>query len=704
MRPMKQVISTLMAVVLLLACAGAAVAEEAEVCEGLPLAAAAAEGNGAEAEGTPWVDSCVRENLDRIAKRPDSPGDDFYLWTDYDWLKSAEIEPGAFYASGFEEASKRVRELCIDVLNDRTLTGEDARTAQHVYRAFLDWDARDALGVAPLREVTDRIGAVNTLEELAELLGSTDVSVSRLFEYSAVRGLDDPDTWILFIEQPSLLMRDAGEYRVRSGQGDLCEEANASVIPRMLERLGYAPEEAAGAVARAFALEAELAEGMMTEAEKMSPDYYQRANNVLSRAEAEKLCSAFPLVGILDSRGFGGAQRCLVAEPAYLRGLDGLWREERLEDLKNYLTVRTVSKEMEYLDRESYALYVELNNRMRGSEGTIPDEELACKAVRLLVPAQMNNAFFEKHDPSKMKADITRICEEAIDCYRGMIREEDWLTEETREKALEKLDRMTIVAVSPDRRPDYSGLSVEGLGYFDCVHAAMGYEDVIQAGLVDQPVDRGLWYWTGENAWANDILVTNAAYDPSANTIVILRGILEEPIYREDMSEEELCGAIGMIIAHEISHAFDPSGSQFDAAGRIADWWTEADREAFSARAARVIGYYDGMTVFGGYAVSGANVQGEAVADMAGVKCMLRLLEQKKDTVDYRTFFESFAYNFREIVSPEAEAFQTLTNPHPPNFIRVNSVVQQFPQFHEAYGVMEGDGMFLAPEDRVQVW
>ena len=196
----------------------------------------------------------------------------------------------------------------------------------------------------------------------------------------------------------------------------------------MLEKLGYSPEEAAGMITRAFALETELADGIKTSAEEMSPDFYRLINNEMRRAEAETLCSAFPWLEILDGRGWAGVQRYRVQQPAYLQKLDGIYREDRLEDLKDFLIARTADLYMLSLDRESYDLIGTLYS-VYGIEGIMPDEEIACRTVRQCLPAQTANAFFEKHDPAKMKADITRLCEEVIDYYRKMLSGEDWLTE-----------------------------------------------------------------------------------------------------------------------------------------------------------------------------------------------------------------------------------------------------------------------------------
>lgn len=690
---MKKVILLVLALCLCFPAFGTAFAEET------------AESGPVLNDGTPWVDYSLRENIAQVEMKPDFPKDDFYLWANYDWLKSAEITPGSYLTNVLYDCEMKMTDQCLEVLTDTTLKSEDAAMVQHLYNAFLDWDARNALGVEPLRKITDRISAVSSLDELTQMFISEDYTGIRLFETDVDRSLSHPDRWITYISPMDLLLEDSAEYRERSETGGLLEAVYTKVLAKILERLGYSPEEADGMIKRTFALEAELADSILTSAEEMSPEYAQRINNEMSRAEAETLCSTFPWLEILDGRGWAGAQRYLVEQPAYLQKLDGIYREDRLEDLKTFLIVRTARGFMTALDRECYELIGELY-AVYGIEEIPPEEENACILIRGSLPGQIARAFFEKHDPTKMKADITRLCEEAISFYRKMLEGEDWLTGETRAKAIEKLDTMRIVAACPEKWPDFSGLSLEGLGYFDCALEIGRAESDFKKSLADQPVDPDLWFFTGEDSemW-NDILTTNAGYHPQMNTIVIMRGILGSAFYREDMSEEELYGAIGYVIAHEISHAFDPSGSQFDADGRLNNWWTEEDGAAFDARAKKVIDYYNGITVFSGLHVSGENVQGEAIADLAGIKCMLSLLEEKKKgDVDYRAFFESVAGSWRTLITWEGEYYTVLQDPHPPNYCRVNTLVQQFPQFFETYGITEGDGMWLKPEDRLQVW
>ena len=315
--------------------------------------------------------------------------------------------------------------------------------------------------------------------------------------------------------------------------------------------------------------------------------------------------------------------------------------------------------------------------------------------VRRALTTPMDRTFLAKYDSSKIKEDITRICKEAIAYYREMLKGEEWLSEETREKAIEKLDGMIINAVYPEKWRDCSGLSLDGLSFYDCVHAVNRFDRDYNTALLNGKMDHEIWNM--------DILETNAYYNPQESSINIIRGILGGIFYHDDMSDEELYAGIGSVIGHEISHAFDTNSAQFDAAGQLLNWWTKEDYEAFQKRAQKLVDYYNSMTAFGGYQVQGDNIQTEAIADMAGVKCMLGLLSQKEN-VDYRAFFENYAKVWGRLNTREHEYACLMQDSHPLHYLRTNATVQQFQEFLDAYGIKEGDGMYLDPEKRVLVW
>ena len=658
------------------------------------LMAAAAAADGPHNDGTPWVDYSLKENV-LLAEKPDSPKDDFNLYVNYDWLSETELRPGYVSESNFTEVGDEIMNLTKAALKDKTLASHDAVLAQHLFEAYLDWDARNALGVTPVRSTLDSIGAVTALDDLTALMSSMDPNLPGLVGVGVTTGLNDSTRYLLMVASPSLMLGDAAEYAQRTERGDRYYAAYAYGASAMLQRLGYAGDEAAEMFERAIAFESELAKGMMTTAETMQSDYLQRINNEMDRAGVEALCSVFPLTAVIDGLGYGAAERYLVTEPDYCKVLDQVYTAERLDDIKNYLTVRTALGALSTLDREADDLLEEMSAMVSGVTGSTPDEDAAYSVVSASLSTPLNRMFLEKYDSAEIRADITRICEECIAYYRTMLQGVDWLSDATKAKAIEKLDAITIHAVYPDKWEDYSGLSLDGLGFYDSVVAISRFAHDYNVSLLNTAVDPELW---GMN-----ILETNAYYNPQNNSINILRGILAGAFYREDMTPEELYAGIGMVIGHEISHAFDTQGSQFDASGNLVNWWTEEDLAAFTARAEKLSAYYSAMVAFDGYAVQGSNIDTEAIADMTGLKCMLGMLEQKGE-VDYDAFFTGYAKLWRSIATREIELSLLMTDSHPLDYLRVNATLQQFQQFLDCYGIQEGDGMYLAPEDNVLVW
>ena len=646
-------------------------------------------------DGSPWVDYVLRENIETVDARPENPKDDLYLYANYEWAKETEIRPGYTSESAFGNVADEIREMCMDVLTDDSLQGEDAAMVQGLYRACLDWDTRNAVGLEPLQKIVDQILAISSLDELTALFCDRDEEAGQLFGFGADTGLNDPETYLLNIGPMGLMLGDSAEYVERTEMGERIEAGYRMVAGKMLAKFGYTEEEASEMVDRALALETELAGGIMSSAERMSPDYIQRINNEMSLEEAYALCENFPMSTIIDAWGYGTAEKCLVMQPAYLEKLDAIYTEDRLEDLKNYFLVNNVIGGISVLDHDCYEISVEFDNMINGSTGSVSDEEVAYSIASGALMVPMARAFLEKYDSTRMKEDITRICQECVDYYRSMLENEDWLSPDTRAKAIEKLDSLTIHAVYPEKWRDYSGLSLDGLNYYECLKAIGKFNEEYNRSLLNTKVDHELWNF--------NILDTNAYYNQQDNSINIIRGILGSEFYREDMSAEELYAGIGSVIGHEISHAFDTNGAQFNATGALENWWTEEDYSAFLSRAQKLIDYYDTMTAFGGYQVQGANIQTEAIADMAGLKCMLGLLEQKGD-VDYSAFFEAYAKTWKRLDTREMEYYCLMQDTHPLHYLRVNATVQQFAQFMEAFGVTEGDGMYLDPADCVLVW
>ncbi len=326
----------------------------------------------------------------------------------------------------------------------------------------------------------------------------------------------------------------------------------------------------------------------------------------------------------------------------------------------------------------------------------MPADELnAYNITRTTLPNPMDQAFLEKYDCRELKKTIHKICEDLVDAYHVLLKEENWLSEETKNKAIEKLDTLKINAVYPDKWIDYSSLDLTGLSYRQCLDAIAEFNRAMDVSNTNGTVDK--------DTFELSCLEANAFYNPLNNSINILVGILNDPFYHEGMSKEELLGGIGALIGHEISHAFDTQGAQFDKDGNMKNWWQEDDYKAFQARADKLISYYNNITVWEGQKVLGKNIQTEAIADMGGIKSILYSVKDRKD-FDYQAFFKAYAGIWRAIITRNIEYSLLTKDPHPLHYLRTNVTLQQYDEFLDTFDIKEGDTMYLAPEDRINVW
>ncbi len=645
--------------------------------------------------GIPWIDSDLKENI--TADMELSPKEDFHLYVNHSWLLENEIPEGYSTSGPFLDVYMDTTKKAQALLEDETIEGHEAALCRELYQTWMDWDQRNALGMEPVMARVKDIRSIQSIEELSAFLCDEERSRNVPAFLSCVNSVDlnDASSYVVDVVNDGLLLQDSAEYEKRTEQGERYEKAFGELGAVMLKKAGFSQEEAEKVLEQVLELETELAGGTLTMEEQMSPDLFERINNVYTMEELKGLCSRFPVTEMIRSQGYGNGERLRVTEPDYFTVLDGLYNEENLEKIKSYMLFKYLTSMAFYLDQEAFDAEIQFENTVGGSTGRLPDEEYAFEVVMGSLPQPLSRAYIEKYDASKEKQDIVRMCEEIIGVYRRMLEDQEWMSEETRHMAVEKLENIKINAVYPDEWEDYSGLSIEGLSLTEALNEIGDFETARDWNRTNQKADR--------DEWEMNTLESNAYYNPQNNSINILLGILGSEFYHKDMTEEQLYGGIGSVIGHEISHAFDTNGAQFDKEGNLSNWWTDEDLDAFKARADRLIAYYDGITAYGGCQVPGKNIQTEAIADMAGVKCLLMIAE-KKEGFDYDSFFRQYASVWRRLSSPEFEYLCLNQDSHPLHYLRTNATLQQYEEFYETYDIQPGDTMYLAPEERVAVW
>ncbi|SFQ17104.1 putative endopeptidase [Butyrivibrio proteoclasticus] len=646
--------------------------------------------------GSPWINSNIKENVVNSDKA--SAKDDLNLAVNYDWAITAEIPDGYSSYDSFTEVSQIIDDKALETLKDETITGHDAELARAYYNAFLDWDDRNAKGLSPLEPFVKDIESLSSIEDVTEFILDNDRSnfTPTLVGIGNVGDLTDSSRYVTNVDHSSLLLGDSAEYKEFSTVGKLKYDAYRSLFSNMMTRLGYTNDEADKYYDACFSFESALSEKVYTSLESSDPAIYDKILNYYEPEEMAALAPNFPMDEFIKENGYDNAKVFLVTEPDALAKISDLYTSDNLENIKGYFMVQTVLGCTTDLDREAFDARLEAQRSIYGASGTLSDEKYAYAYVNAALPEAMEKAYMAKYDVTETKKEVTQLCKDVADVYREMLENEDWLSDETREYAMEKLDSLEINVVEPKEYVDYSGLDLNGLTYFEIQKALADFSWELDKERTNGTVNKNLWE-------GMSTLETNAYYDPTANSINILLGILDGVFYGDDKSKEEIYAGIGAVIGHEISHAFDTNGAQFDKDGNYSNWWTDEDYSAFQERAQKLINYYDGITVFGDEKVTGSLVQTEAIADMAGLKAMLTLAS-KEESFDYKKFFESYANVWKNISTYEAIYSQLTQDAHPLDYLRVNVTSQQFDEFYEAFDVKEGDGMYLAPEDRILIW
>jgi len=652
--------------------------------------------------GTPWLCSCLDGNVTADTKTPDL-SEDFYLACNIEGLRNLQI-PDGYYTNGTQDQS--VVQLDEDIMELFTLEYEagshDAQLALNLYSLYTDWDSRNAVGVTPLKKLTDEVERIDSLEAMTEYLGNVPVEdqLFSLFQIENSVDLDDSSAKVLDIKTSDLTLKDSAEYQNLTALGKGRKDAAETLVSRILGKLGYSEEEAAAKIGNCLSFETQLAPVMISEADQRKPDYYEKINNHYTRQQLTEAQGNVPLVAFLEkASGYPETDSNVLEEPDWLAKLNSLYTEENLDLIRDYLIVHGVIDNADSLDRECHEWKKAYDNEVKGIVGDRSDELVISTIITDKLKWPVARLYCERYLSQNDKDRISGLIDEVISEYHGIIEEADFLTDETKAAAIKKLEAIDKQVLWPDDWSKYDSRDLEiasaadGGTLWEAVKAIVRYDTDQSIRQFSEPVDKDWWYFVPNTF--------NCGYDPQSNSIWIFGAFARGDIYNAEMNDEDLYARLGMVIGHEISHAFDSTGAQFDLDGNMKQWWTDEDWAAFRERNEKLNEYFKKIHPWEGQDLA-ENKTGEACADMGGMKCMLRMAA-KKDGFDYDQFFRSFADFWMEK--------ETLTmvyiycdDEHPLPYLRVNCSLQQFDQFLDLYGIKEGDKMYLAPEDRVNIW
>ncbi|AWH93235.1 M13 family metallopeptidase [Dietzia lutea] len=641
------------------------------------------------------------------------PQDDLYQHVNGTWIRDHVIPAdrpidGAFLALR-DLSEERVRDIITDAPVDSRIGA--------FYASFMDTDAVEAAGVEALAPDLAEVDGAGDADSLALAMARLEkVGVGGLIGAYVNNDAKNSTEYILYLMQYGIGLPDESFYR--EDQYARIREQYTEHIARMLELAGLADATAAReSGGRILALETRIAAAHWDVVARRDAD---KTYNPVTWDELPTLAPGFPWHDW--ARELGGTEetlgRLVAMQPDFLTAVAGLWADEPLETWKEWLRWRIVSSRAPYLPTE----LVEENFRFYGTAMSGTEENKArwkrgVGAVEAALGEEVGKEYVARHFPPGHKAHMQELVANLTAAYRYSISRLPWMTPATRERALDKLKAFEPKIGYPDKWRDYSALEVRADDLIGNVRRSARFEHEYELGKLGGPVDRDEWHMTPQTV--------NAYYNPVMNEIVFPAAILQPPFFDADADDAANYGAIGAVIGHEIGHGFDDQGAKYDGDGNLVDWWTDDDREAFGTRVDALIAQYQGLTPDGldpeKDHVNGAFTVGENIGDLGGLTIALLAyrLAQGSDgepaqgtdvgpEIDGMTGIQrlltSWAIVWRTKTRAEEAARRLAVDPHSPPEFRCNQVVRNLDDFHEAFGVTDADGLWLAPEERVSIW
>lgn len=634
------------------------------------------------------------------------PGDDFFAYVNGKWIAENEIPADRGRYGAFDILRDKSDEDVKAIIEETSATeneeGSDQQRVGDLYLSFQDFETRNARGVSPLEPYLSQIDGLTSKDEVFAFFG-----VAARLGFNAPVGLfayadaKNPGINTMYLGQGGIGLPEREYYFKDDDKSEALREQYKQLIADIHAMAGW--ELDSETVATIYGVEETIAQAHMTK------EATRNFANNYTRYEQEELTKLVPDVAWDAFLGAFG-----LPEPGYLvsittpffEQLGPILNEVALDDWKHYLRWQLLNSQASRLSRDLDNRNFEFYGKaLRGSEEQRPDWKRAVGVVDAGLGELVGKVYVEKHFPPEAKARMDVLVANLVKAYQDSVKALDWMSEETKAEALDKLSKFEPKIGYPNNFRAYEGVTIARDDYFGNlmrIREADVERDISRHG---GPVDR--------DEWGMNPQTVNAYYTPVLNQIVFPAAILQPPFFDLAADEAINYGAIGAVIGHEIGHGVDDQGSKFDGDGNIRNWWTDADRAEFENRTDALVGQYDSYYPFPDLHVNGTFTLGENIGDLGGIsialKAYLDSLEGQEPPViegftGVQRVFIGFGRVWRSKIRDEALRTQIATDPHSPGVYRANGSVRNVPEWYSAFQVSEGDGLYLAPEERVKIW
>lgn len=626
--------------------------------------------------------------------------DDLYMSINGEWQENTVILPdksmiGADRDLG-DDIEKKLRGD-LEAIADGTKATDNAelKTAAALYIKALDFKTRDELGISP---VLPRIQRLLELPTYADFVAAAPELLHDGYTMPAAlqieTDLNDATTTILNVTANDTILPDAAQYSAPAEDNQATFDAWTAMAKELLLQAGITQANADRYIADALAFDRRVAALTLTNEEAAE---IKNLNNPVSWAEFSKQVQGSGFAEAIRSQLTADPKTINEYTPKTFSNFAELFNADNYTEFLHYAIIDELISASAFLSDKLRIAGDAFSRFLSGQEEAVNQGKSAYRLMNRYMAEPVGIYYGRTYFGEDAKADITALVKEIINQYKIQLHHNTWLSATTRDKALEKLDTMTIKMGYPDKAlPVYAKLTVDPTDSLFTVIQKM--DTVLQEDAfakVDQPVNRQEWGMPGH--------LVNACYDPTKNDILFPAGILQPPFYALEWSKAAKLGGTGATIGHEISHAFDNNGALFDAQGNMKNWWTEVDEKAFAKVTQQMIDQFDGR-LYEGVRVNGKLCVSENLADNAGMDVALDILGPDVTTEQLQEFFKAYTLSWRTKMRPEFAKTILVQDVHAPATLRVNVPVQNFPQWYQAFDVKEGDGMYMDPDKRIRIW
>jgi putative endopeptidase len=644
-----------------------------------------------------------KSNMDLSVK----PGDNFYRYANGNWVKKNPVPASKTRWGSFdelrEESSKRLQTLLQDAAKN---TSRDRKTQVigDFYTSGMDSIAIDAKGYQPIKADLDRLNSISSQADILREIANLRVNGAggALFGMNVGPDRKNVMKYIPSISQGGTSLPDRDYYLKDDTRSSTIRNAYKKHLQKMFSLAGEDAITAAASAAAVLKIETALAGAQMTRIQMRDP-------NATYNKYAVKDLTATTLnmdwAAILRDSKIVGADSVVVTNPGFIKTANDLLSSVPVNDWKSYLRWNLIKSAAPYLSSDFVKADFEFNSVQTGQKVQTPRWQRMSSLIDRMLGDMVGELYVDKYFKPEAKDYMVKMVNNLQSTFAERIKRLDWMSPETKTKAMEKLNAIAKKIAYPDKWRTYDGIVATKDNFYNNVRSASTWFYNFNVNKMGKPVDRKEMGMTPPTI--------NASYSPSNNDITFPAGILQFPFFDFGADDAVNYGGIAAVIGHEMTHGFDDQGRQFDAVGNLKDWWTKPDADKFKNKANEVVAQYDALTVLDTVHVKGQLTLGENLADLGGLSMAYEAFTKtdqfkKGKKIDGFTpqqrFFLSWAQIWRNNALPETAAQLILTDPHAPGEHRANGPVTNIDAWYDAFNVKEGDKMYKAKEQRTRIW